>query len=471
MASKNSLLLYNSEFGFFKFSVLHSYDIFNRTEMANLLEAIEDKTYTYDDIIKINISKLLEIKTITDLPRKLKSIEINNTTLETFTIPEQCTDILSITIRSSNLERIPEIHFLTKLTTLNIEKSNIKHLPSSFPPSLSVINLNGNSLNENNCDLNLFPKNVNILLFNNCFTSKPPFPNICYGTQYARPIHKPITNYTIQHGEAYNILRGAIRRTEYDPNPNQPITVNEQDMFNSSQTVHISSICNSVTKSIQKIRELTDGSANTTNYNALVDEFIDEFFNKKNKTNWTNKLVNLFINNNACDKEITIRTWINDASIHSKTNITYKELLARVWVLIKTHEKKKEFIENVRIEIESSIGKCFTGKINRLVNSLVGFIDGITVGISIKEQLQLEIGKIIAKLSKQEIKYEQAVKEITELFEDPDVKEDETVTSYYKQAWLDALEDYKPDEKTDEEEAELVKELLQKQLENEQENR
>ena len=89
---------------------------------------------------------------------------------------------------------------------------------------------------------------------------------------------------------------------------------------------------------------------------------------------------------------------------------------------------------------------CFTGRINRLVNSLIGFIDGITVGISIKEQLQLEIGKIIAKLSKKEITYEVSVKEITALFDDHEVKEDETITTYYKQAWLDALDDYKPEE-------------------------
>lgn len=69
----------------------------------------------------------------------------------------------------------------------------------------------------------------------------------------------------------------------------------------------------------------------------------------------------------------------------------------------------------------------------------------MTVGISIKEQLQLEIGKIISQLGKGELKYSECKKTITKLFDNPDVKEDETITSYYKQSWLDALEDYKPD--------------------------
>ena len=56
MTSKNSILLHNTEFGYHKFSVLHSYELFNRAEMFNLLEAIENKTYVYDDIINIDIS-------------------------------------------------------------------------------------------------------------------------------------------------------------------------------------------------------------------------------------------------------------------------------------------------------------------------------------------------------------------------------------------------------------------------------
>jgi hypothetical protein len=83
---------------------------------------------------------------------------------------------------------------------------------------------------------------------------------------------------------------------------------------------------------------------------------------------------------------------------------------------------------------------------------LIGFVDEITVGISIKEQLQMEISKLIAKLGSNEITYKECYKKITELFEDPDVKEDETLTSYYIQSWLDALDDYKPNEEVKENE-------------------
>ena len=473
MASKNIIILHNNEFGTHKFSVLHSYEIFNRDEMVNLLEAIENKTYVYDDIIHIDISNLLEINSINVLPTKLKTLKIKNTTLNTLTIPDNCVDITEIVIKGSNLVKIPEIHFLTKLTNLTIENSNISKLPSGFPPNISNINLSGNSLNEKNCDLTLFAKNLTILLFNNLFKEKKNIPGytFCYGGQRERP-HIPITNYSIQRGNAHDALRGAVGRgiryenIQYNPNNLNPYVeqinllnpvnadihpiVKEQTMFNSTQTVHISSICNSVTKSIKQILELTNDKYIDTNKQKLINEMINEFYgvkSNKNKT-MTSKLYDIFtlnITNNEPEIKGKITMWVNDTTIHTKTGIKYGELLARIWILVKNHKQKNDFIDNIKIELNDSIGMCFTGRLNRLVNSLVGFIDGITVGISVKEQLQLEIGKIIAKLSKKEMDYDTASKEISNLFEDPDVKEDETVTSYYKQAWLDALEDYKPE--------------------------
>ena len=184
----------------------------------------------------------------------------------------------------------------------------------------------------------------------------------------------------------------------------------------------------------------------------MINELIDEFYTWKTKT-FLQRIYYLF------GKQITnahmvsnIRLWIGYPDVNTKSGIAYDELLARVWILIKNHPQKEDFISNVKIELDSSVGVCFTGRFNRLVNSLIGFVDGVTVGISIKEQLQIEIGKLIAKLGANEISYNDCHKKITELFEDPDVKEDTTITSYYKQSWLDALDDYKQDEEKKEDE-------------------
>lgn len=450
MTQKNIIKLFNNKFGFHLMSIVHPNEIFNRESMMNNLEAIQDKTFNYDDIVYIDICSLMDVSIIVDLPTNLVCLKIIHTTLDHILIPERCCKIKEIHISESNLEAVPEIHFLKCLKKLHITKSNISSIPSRFPDSIISIDLSGNSLNDNNTDLTKFPKNAYVLLFGNNF-SKRDNPGICYGTQRIRK-HTRITNYSLQREEARYIIDNAFldipKITVLQPT-NRITVIPEQNILNSGQTVHISSICGSVSKSIDKIKILTNEQYKMTTDAILINEFMNEFYGQSHSSLLTIiiKYISLgYVNRNKINViKDSIKSWVDCTSVHSKTNITYGELLARVWILIKNNKQKNDFIENVKIELDASIGVCFTGRINRLVNSLIGFVDGITVGISIKEQLQLEIGNIIAKLTSNKIKYDDAVKEISNLFEDPDVKEDDAVTTYYKQAWLGALDDYKPD--------------------------
>lgn len=485
MSSKNSITLYNNTHGRHVFSILSSSEIFDREEMTNAIEAIEGKTYTYEEIISIDIVNLKNITNINILPRNLQFLRIKTSTLEEINIPRNCTEIKTIILEETNLRVFPEIHFLTKLQTFTINTAFIDRIPDLFPPSLLELNLCKNSLSETHVDINKFPKktptrNTVIFLFNNCFREKVKLDdcNIVWGSQRERNVNVRITNYIIQLDEARDVIGNAIA---YNPNIEN---IKETKMFESSQTVHISSICNSVTNSVNKIKELTKYMYNPDKKSELILELIYEFYeikedldkknNKKNnKINLTNIIKSFYesLFSSVLTSESTAKLklkeemissiirWVDCPDKHIKTDTKYGEMLARVWLLIKNHNQKEDFIANVKIELEASRDVCFTGRYNRLINSLVGFIDGVTVGISIKEQLQIEIGKIIAKLGKKELKYKECKKLIKELFDDPDVKEDETVTSYYMQSWLDALEEYKvPDDEDDEDEEEKKEE-------------
>jgi len=501
--SKNTITLDNDRFGKHQMSLVDSSEIFRREDMSNTLQMIEDKEYSYDDITEIKIVNLMDIEEIIDLPYKLQVLSIELTTLERLTIPEYCKNIKVIEIKHSNLTYISDIDFLTNLHKLIIEHSHLTKIPEKYPSSLKSINFSNSRLTSSNNDIRKFPQNIPIILFNNSFVEKQMIDgyNIIYGTQRIyniSKIHKKITNYGIQNTEARNMIGDALNRRQYNPDefnivynelfdPNafdpdhfedndfmrnilnqngnnaihpQPPQINilnqnrnnaihpqppQINIFNSGQTVHISSICNSVTKSVLKITELTNYIYTISSKDVLINELIDEFYTWKAKT-FLQRMYYLFGNQITNSIMVSnIRLWIGYPDRHTKTGITYGELLARVWILIKNHPQKEDFINNVKIELNSSVGVCFTGRFNRLVNSLIGFVDGVTVGISIKEQLQLEIGKLINKLGANKISYNDCHKKITELFEDPDVKEDETITSYYKQSWLDALDDYKPD--------------------------
>jgi len=470
MTSKNEITLYNNRYGNHKLSIQNAEEVFNRENMTNNLLMIEGKEYEYNDIKSIYVVNLV-LSVIDDLPHNLEILYIKRTTLFSLAVPHECIHLRNIEISDSNLSSVPEIDFLPNLQSITFQNSAIRQIPLTFPSSLQYINLTGNLLDELNTEIRRFPKHCTINLFKNGFTEKEQVEgyNILYGTQYLTPSCTVITSYCLEKNNAYSIIEETIQAQRYNPDnlnivyrrtfdhdyfnrelppqriptPTQPKT--KYNIFNSSQTVHISSICNSITKSLLKINELTEPIYKLTTKDVLIDELIDEFYTKKSKNIFERAyhyLKSPILNAAMVNY---VKRWVEITDVHMKTQISYGELLAKVWILIKNHQQKQDFITNVKIELKGSIGVCFTGRFNRLVNSLIGFVDGITVGISIQEQLQLEIGNLIAKLGKKEISYDECFKTIDKLFDDPDVKEDETITEAYKMSWLDALEDYKPE--------------------------
>jgi hypothetical protein len=81
---------------------------------------------------------------------------------------------------------------------------------------------------------------------------------------------------------------------------------------------------------------------------------------------------------------------------------------------------------------------CFTGKYNRLINSLVGILDGVYVGISEREEIQLEFAQLIQRLQEKEINkrtFANAVEEACNIL----------INEENKGTWIDALCDYAPE--------------------------
>jgi hypothetical protein len=85
-------------------------------------------------------------------------------------------------------------------------------------------------------------------------------------------------------------------------------------------------------------------------------------------------------------------------SIHK---ITFHILFERIVRIIVNHkEQRMNLTERLKTELTDSIGYCFTGRINRMVNSLVGIIDGIKVSFSYKEQIMIESQMIIKRINR-----------------------------------------------------------------------
>lgn len=451
--TKTSITLYNPTDGLLKYDLPGANDeVFNREVMQNTLEAIENKHYVYDDILKIQVSNLCEMETIRELPMNLYELKIHYTSINSIEIPANCTEIRLLEIKDSNLNVFPNIEHLTHLHTLTLQNGHLNSFPSSFAPNIQCLNLSGNSFSATSRNLDKLPRNTQILFFGNNFHEKPDMPNhmITYGTQGKET--RTITDLAVMRRLHREQLQDYYRPLQENDDFAVATEPKPDSIFNSSQTVHITSINKSVEKSVKKIIEMTWYEPTTEAEKELINEFIEALYPEEKEDSFIMRKLKKLRDMVTFSHEKTtretmkeyVRDWTYLTTVQSQTNTTYGEMFARIWLLVKSHKQQEDFLANIRIELEASHGMCFTGKFNRLINSLVGFVDGITVGISSREQLQIEIGMLVEKLSQKLISFDDCKQEVKDLFDDPDLQADETITEDYKQAWLDALEDYKP---------------------------
>ena len=128
---------------------------------------------------------------------------------------------------------------------------------------------------------------------------------------------------------------------------------------------------------------------------------------------------------------------------HAATEKTYYETFKMVYsIFAHLVEKNNDFdiFDRLKIELKDSKGYCWTGCYNRLINSLVGIVDGVTVGISSSEELQLEFGRIIDRLQKAGVDNKTFLKAMTEACETI-----QNTTAENGKQWIVALSDMAPD--------------------------
>ena len=82
-----------------------------------------------------------------------------------------------------------------------------------------------------------------------------------------------------------------------------------------------------------------------------------------------------------------ILNYCDDAAIHTSFLITYSDLLIYVWSRIIASANADEILAVLNQEINDGICMCFTGRLTRLLNTLVGFYDDIELQISDSEQI------------------------------------------------------------------------------------
>jgi hypothetical protein len=103
-------------------------------------------------------------------------------------------------------------------------------------------------------------------------------------------------------------------------------------------------------------------------------------------------------------------SYCSDDCIHSKLKLTFKEVALHVLNYINRHKDKQQLEIILEEEISSCSGKCFQGRLSRLINVLNGYCSDVNINISDNEQ----IGNIIIMLKS---KYKQTPVNVDELID------------------------------------------------------
>ena len=396
-----------------------------------------NEVVTYNNIEVLYLLKNSDI--IQNLPHSLKYLHIKSATLQELPISDiVAPNIEVIYIDFTNLNIFPDISKCVNLKELTINHSNLNSLQISylFPPKLQVLNLRYNNIS--NLDFTIFkthPKLKVNLSYNN-LTNETINNLLMVNNKADIKMQNKYKHNRINHTNYNNIeiqnFMNAMNNNNNNNLTDTPISGNV--LVANTQTVHLSSINKTIVTSFEVIENYIKTHKLTHN---IKDKML------------VNEITNIFKDNNLNDCSSFLLQKLSENTKHSLIQKSYMELLSVIWNIIYTHSQKTNLIERLDTEMYDSVGKCFTGCVNRLINVLVGYIDGVIVSISLKEEIQMSIQRLIEKLNKQEISYRQTKEEMVKLLnQDYDIDKNDLnnfISDEYKDTWLYALQDYRPD--------------------------
>ncbi len=151
-------------------------------------------------------------------------------------------------------------------------------------------------------------------------------------------------------------------------------------IYRDKQNVHSSAIQASIKQSI---------------YNLLNDTSLQEFSNDQLR-----ELIIGLPSDLLSDKtKSALFEYMASTEEHSTLHITFIDLLKKVIGRVEKSEGeiRKDLYQRFNEEMADAECKCFTGRLSRLVNVLVGFFDDIRIEISGAEQISVVIALVKAR--------------------------------------------------------------------------
>ena len=280
----------------------------------------------------------------------IQAIIISNTDLSSVVRLDfsLCSNLEVIDLFSCRLQQAPLLPLAGRLSFLNVSNNKISSF-EIFGPNLRKIILAGNKIR---------------------YISDLPS-TITYFDASRNPLRRlPLNILTCQRLKNIYFFNTEVELSVLEMrfiNRLQSRTYQADSLYDDSQNVHSPYIQRSFLTSCQRLfQDAVPGPEDVTTFKTTGDTKADCI---------------LFENFKITETHVVLQC-------------TYREVFDRVWRRIQSVDcltTKSELKKRLVQEIHEGEGKCFTGQILRLVNTLVGFFDDIVIQISESDQVQARI--------------------------------------------------------------------------------
>jgi len=337
------------------------------------------------------------------LPPRLQILVFQNSAVEVFP-PDIPTSVVAVYGRGSRVECLPDLGHHENMETMDLHDNMIVEVTAPLPPNLRTLDLSYNKLRCLTCALPDGLTSLN-LSFNKFDADLEAVPDGCrvdsdhmYSDEY----------------EWSGRGRGRVVTQRMG------VPTMRRTIYNNPQNVHDVHVQRNVSSSVGKLIELTHGKQLPS-----VHEVVRALYGM------FSIIVRMFGFHPVCH----VFRWCDDPTISSIHGVTYKELLTRMYVVVSEHKDRAGLEEIMRDDIRVSIGYCFTGRFTRLINVLTGFVEGVGVSLSPKEQMQGRIAQVVSKGQEESLSRDEIVRRVEVVLDEFDVSDEGE-----RMAWLDAIE-------------------------------
>ena len=375
------------------------------------------KNQYYHDIIHINCNGEAIDRLPTLLPESLQALYCAGNSLTQLPILPPTLRILDCT--RNKLQKLPGMRQCTALEEIRCSNNYLRTFPPFIPDSVITIDASSNMIVDFEEPTHLSAR-LQLLDISGNFIDKTPacfasLPDRAQVNLFGNRFHQRIWRLeqlsedeiaaadrfdgtrvrwhnnqigTLHDGRQRNQINAPLNIVRRRAPPVNPTDLQRREnVYASTQSVHASSVQTSANASLKVILDAHPDKPKI-HWKTLVKEISSAI------SGW-------FISRKRYESLLT--DWCTDLTIHSAEGITFYTLLERVWTIVKHHDEHKELEKVLKAEIDDAEKMCFTGRFTRIINCLCGFVEGIQVGISLREQLQIKVGKIAREISAMEV--------------------------------------------------------------------